>query len=227
MKKEAKLLRKIHYEIIGEGYPLIFLHGNQEDSTIFVKQIEYFKDRYQIILIDTIMHGQSNNSFQKYDFFALAHDVLNIMATEKIEKANFIGYSDGANILFHIAILNDTVINKGVAISGNIHYRGLKRKLRNEICKDTRRYFKIGSDKYYLLYLMHRQPTLKFKDLHKITSDLLIIAGSDDVIKTRHTIKISKNIQNAKLKIVDGFNHYAVVEKPDETNEIIVDYFNN
>ena len=220
-------MRKIHYEIIGEGYPLIFLHGNQEDSTIFVKQVEYFKDKYQIILIDTIMHGKSNNSFQKYDFFDLARDVLNIMAAERITKANFVGFSDGANVLFHIAILNDTVINKGVAISGNIHYRGLKRKLRSEIRQATRRFLQSGSDQYFLFYLMDRQPRLKFKDLNKIACPLLIIAGKDDVVKTSHTTKISKNITNATLKIVDGFNHYAVVEKPDEINKLIYNYFHN
>lgn len=217
-------MRKIHYEIIGKGYPLIFLHGNQEDSSVFVNQIEHFKNKYKLILIDTIMHGKSNNSYQKYSFYDLAKDVLKIMEIEKIEKANFIGFSDGANILFHLAILNDDVINKGVAISGNIHYKGLKKDLRKEIKRDTKNYLKTKSDKYYLFYLMDRQPALKFKSLNNIKSDFLILAGSNDLIYEKHTIEISKNIKNAKIEIVEGFNHFAIIEKPNEINEIIDKY---
>ena len=43
----------LHYTEQGSGPPLILLHGNGEDGSYFVHQIEYFKDRYRVIALDT------------------------------------------------------------------------------------------------------------------------------------------------------------------------------
>ena len=217
-------MRNIYYEIIGEGFPLVFLHGNQEDANVFSNQIEALKDKYQLILIDTIMHGKSKNSFRKYNFYDLALDVLNILQKEKITKANFIGFSDGANILFHLALLYEEIINKAISISGNICYTGLKKVLRQEIALETKKYLKEKNDKYYYYYLMNKQPQLKFKQLNNINSKFLIVARSNDLIYEKHTKKISKHLKNATLKIVKDFTHFSLIEKPLEMNKIIIDY---
>lgn len=43
----------------GEGKPLILLHGNGEDSSIFEKFAERFSKDYRIIAIDTRGHGKT------------------------------------------------------------------------------------------------------------------------------------------------------------------------
>lgn len=43
----------LHYEIYGNGYPLIMLHGNGEDITIFSKAIEKLESTFTIYAIDT------------------------------------------------------------------------------------------------------------------------------------------------------------------------------
>lgn len=43
-----------HYYIEkGQGEPLILLHGNGEDSTYFVNQIDEFSSNYRVIALDT------------------------------------------------------------------------------------------------------------------------------------------------------------------------------
>ncbi len=44
--------KKIFYEIIGEGIPLIFLHGNSASSKMFQCVLDEYKNDYSIILID-------------------------------------------------------------------------------------------------------------------------------------------------------------------------------
>lgn len=45
---------KLHYTEHGSGDPLILLHGNGEDGTYFIRQIDHFKDRYRVIAVDMI-----------------------------------------------------------------------------------------------------------------------------------------------------------------------------
>ena len=37
---------KLYYQEKGTGEPLILLHGNGEDSSYFINQIDYFKNEY-------------------------------------------------------------------------------------------------------------------------------------------------------------------------------------
>ena len=45
---------KLNYREQGDGYPLILLHGNGEDSSCFRHQLEYFSKEYRVIAIDTL-----------------------------------------------------------------------------------------------------------------------------------------------------------------------------
>ena len=49
----------IYYEIIGEGFPLVLLHGNNEDHHVFDEAVKLLAKEYQCILIDSRYHGQS------------------------------------------------------------------------------------------------------------------------------------------------------------------------
>ena len=42
----------------GQGEPLILLHGNGEDSTYFVNQIDEFSSNYRVIALDTRLLGE-------------------------------------------------------------------------------------------------------------------------------------------------------------------------
>ncbi len=213
----------LYYEVVGTGYPLVFLHGNGEDHNIFNNQINYFKDKYQLILIDTIMHGKSNYSYRKYNFYELAILVINVLKKEKIDKANFVGFSDGANILLHLSLLNKDIVNKAVLISGNINPRGLKFKTYLSTKLLEYKYLLTRNTKYYFYYLMGSQPKLKFKQLNKINNDFLVIAGAQDVIKLSHTKKLSNKL-NASLTIIENGNHFSLINKAKEVNNIIEEY---
>lgn len=50
----------------GDGYPLILLHGNGEDSSCFRHQLEYFSKEYRVIAIDTRGQGESPSWYRSF-----------------------------------------------------------------------------------------------------------------------------------------------------------------
>ena len=44
--------KKIYYQEIGNGKPLIFLHGNTASSAMFLEIINHYTDIFKVILID-------------------------------------------------------------------------------------------------------------------------------------------------------------------------------
>ena len=50
----------IYYEKSGKGEPLILLHGNGEDHTIFENSILILEKQFTVYALDTRGHGQSD-----------------------------------------------------------------------------------------------------------------------------------------------------------------------
>lgn len=88
----------LYYQEKGEGEPIFLLHGNGEDGTYFVKQIQFFSNQYRVIAVDTRGHGKSPRGTAPFTMEQFAMDLKELMAALQIPKAIILGFSDGANI---------------------------------------------------------------------------------------------------------------------------------
>lgn len=91
---------RLHYEISGNGRPLILIHGLTASSHYFKKQIPVFAQHFQVIVPDLRGHGQSETANDHFTLKRLALDLKQLMEELHIEKASFIGWSMGAQVIF-------------------------------------------------------------------------------------------------------------------------------
>jgi pimeloyl-ACP methyl ester carboxylesterase len=99
---------QIHYEVEGNGPPLVLLHGlNLAGSESFRANgyVEPLKEKYQLILIDVRGHGASDKPHkpEAYRAKTLAADIVAVLDQLKVRKAHFLGYSLGGLIGFALA----------------------------------------------------------------------------------------------------------------------------
>jgi pimeloyl-ACP methyl ester carboxylesterase len=97
---------RIHYEVEGEGIPLVLQHGssgNIENWRTFGYVAALIKD-YRLILVDARGHGLSDKPHapEAYRPEAFAGDYAAILAELSIRKAHFMGYSMGGRIGFRV-----------------------------------------------------------------------------------------------------------------------------
>lgn len=93
---------RIHYEVEGEGPPLILLHwwtGSIEDWRLF-GYVDGLKDDYRLILIDARGHGQSDKPHDPaaYAPEQQAGDIVAVLDELGIDKAHYFGYSMGGTL---------------------------------------------------------------------------------------------------------------------------------
>ncbi len=90
---------RLHYEDIGQGEPLILIHGLLGTAqTNFPRVIEWLKNDYHLYGIDLRGYGESTPKPRDFplDFYHRdARDVLALMDALNIRKAHMLGYSDG------------------------------------------------------------------------------------------------------------------------------------
>lgn len=95
---------KIHYQVEGEGIPVVLLHGFLNDCQTWyeINYVHSLKPYCQLILIDSRGYGKSDKLYHQDEYFLIhrVRDVLAVMDAMRINKAHIFGYSMGGRIAF-------------------------------------------------------------------------------------------------------------------------------
>lgn len=216
----------------GNGTPLILLHGNGEDSGYFVNQIEAFSSCRHVYAIDTRGHGKTPRGTAPFTIRQFADDLLAFMDEHNIAEADILGFSDGANIAMIFALKYPHRVKRLVLNGGNLNTKGIKRRIQIPI-ELGYRIANLFADKSpeakanaEMLGLMVNDPDIMPEELSKIKVPVLVIAGTDDMVKEKHTRLIAQSINGAELKIIRG-NHFVANKNPEEFNRAVLEFLND
>jgi pimeloyl-ACP methyl ester carboxylesterase len=108
---------QIHYEIHGEGPPLVLLHGGVNPSETFGAPLAAMARTHKVIAIHLRGHGFSTDSNEPWSAEAMADDVAAVLRQLGIGKARVMGYSLGAAVALQVAIRHPDLVEKLVAVS--------------------------------------------------------------------------------------------------------------
>src|SRR5215467_2730373 len=90
---------RIHYQVDGDGPPLVLRHGFMSSlkSWYLCGYVDSLRTDYQLILIDARGHGGSDKPHDPtaYDLSLQAGDVVAVLDDLHLATANFWGYSGG------------------------------------------------------------------------------------------------------------------------------------
>ena len=212
---------KMYYEIHGEGMPLVLIHGGGSTiQTSFSKILPLLAQHFKVIAVELQAHGHTNDRDSAESFEQDADDVAALLGYLKINKAHFLGFSNGGNTAMQIAIRHPDLVNKLVIISSFYKREGMmagffegmqKASLENMPALLKTHYLEINNDQKGLqtMFNKDKERMLQFKDwkdedLASIKNPSLIIAGDKDVVTSEHTVKMSQIIPNAQLMILPG-----------------------
>lgn len=74
---------------------ILFIHGLGGSINTWKKQIEDFKDKFNLIFIDLDGHGKSDDSYSDYKPKDCTYEINEILEEENIEKVNLVSLSLG------------------------------------------------------------------------------------------------------------------------------------
>lgn len=103
----------IHYEIEGNGEPLVLLHGMSNNSQSWKEQIQKLKKYYTVIAWDAPGYGKSSDPAQEFRHFKeFAHMLKGMLDQLNLEKIYLLGHSMGAAIAIEFCKLYSHKVKK-------------------------------------------------------------------------------------------------------------------
>lgn len=111
----------LYYEMMGQGEPLVLIHGGGIDRRMWDGQVRAFARKYRVIMYDVRGHGLSKGMPPMYHN---TEDLRQLLAYLKIRRAHIMGLSLGGGVTIDFAIEHPemvrTIIPVGPGLSGYV-----------------------------------------------------------------------------------------------------------
>ncbi|GAB4019999.1 alpha/beta hydrolase [Spirosoma sp. KCTC 42546] len=227
---------KIHYDIIGEGKPVVLLHG-------FISTSESWKRApvrqsladagFKVITLDLRGNGLSDkpHAADAYDNNAELKDVMALVQYLGITSYDVVGYSRGAILAAKLLTMDKLVrraVMGGISVDfsdpnwirrKNFHEALTKPGSHPELQPAVDNAKKAGADTLVLARLQEFQPVTSRADLGKIKIPVLVVNGDQDKDNGDPQTLVDA-IPGSRLVIVPG-NHGGAMRTPEFSKAVV------
>lgn len=239
---------RIYYEQHGNGAPLLCLHGWNDSSDTFKKNIlEDLSKNYNVVLLDFPGYGKSEDCDLSFD--SICNIITILLDTLKLSKISILGFCMGATIALDYSIRNPDKINKLFLIETYVDFPLILFPLTFNKFGDfllnfflskrigislTKKVLLINDFKYqknffkkyqkentnvsikYIQMLWKYSKLKHYHRMQKIVTPTKLIIGDRTSKKIKNTAKrISKNIPNSAISLLEKSGHFPFIENRD------------
>jgi pimeloyl-ACP methyl ester carboxylesterase len=229
---------RLYFATVGSGPPVVLLHGGLANSNYWGHQVEALAPAHKVILVDSRGHGRSTRDAQPFGYDLMTDDVVDLLDTLGIEKADIVGWSDGAIIGIDLALRHRDRVRRVFAFAANTVTSGVKDDVLTNptfaafIARGRKEYEELSpTPKEYdsfveqISHMWESQPNWTDEQLKGITTPVLIADGDhDEAIKREHTEYMAATIPLAGLLILPNTSHFAFLQDPALFNAAVLNF---
>ena len=231
----------LYYATIGHGSPVVLLHGGLSNSDYWGNQIKALAPHHTVIVMDSRGHGRSTRDARPYGYDLMADDVVAMLDTLHIAKADVVGWSDGAILGLDLAIRYPDRVGKVFAFAANTITSGVQEGVEKNptfaafIERAGHEYAKLSATpKDYDAFvaqiskMWETEPNWTDAQLQSIRAPVLVADGDhDEAIKRAHTEYIAATIPGAGLLILPNTSHFAFLQDPTLFNAALLHFLSS
>ncbi|MBM4761837.1 alpha/beta hydrolase [Bacillus sp. B15-48] len=110
-----------YYEDVGQGKPIVFVHGWGMNRKVWERQVVDFSDKFRVITIDCRGCGNSDKPAHGYEIAKLADDLNEVISKLELKDATLVGWSAGGSIVIDYATrYSSEAVTKAVSVGGAV-----------------------------------------------------------------------------------------------------------
>ncbi|HUR81215.1 MAG TPA: alpha/beta hydrolase [Thermoanaerobaculia bacterium] len=214
---------RMYYEVHGrhDGVPLVLLHGGGSTIEVtFGRILPVFARGRRVIAVEEQGHGRTTDRDAPVAFETSADDVAALLAHLDVERADVLGFSNGASIALQVAIRHPRLVRKLVFASSFTKRDGAVPQLWEFMkvadftnmpaaLKDA--FLRVNPDEQQLR-VMHDKDAERMRSftdvpdafLASLSVPTLIVLGDRDIVRPEHALELTRLIAGARLFILPG-----------------------
>ena len=222
-----------------KGVPVLLLHGGALNSNYFGELVPTLVSHgYRVIAMDSRGQGRSARAAGPITYHMMATDVLRLLDLLNIRQVNLVGWSDGGIIGLDLAIHHPERLHRLFTFGTNADLSGLYKNAEETPlvaaflarAKEEYRQLSPTPDDWQsfdavMNKMWHTQPNFTPKQLSSIRVPTTVADGEhDEIVKPEHTRYLATTIPNAKLVILPGLSHFAILQDPRAFGAAVLDF---
>jgi esterase len=106
---------ELFYRELGQGQPIIIMHGIFGSSDNWLTQARILSEHYRVFSIDLRNHGQSPHD-NTFDYPSMANDLLLFIKENNLEKPIVVGHSMGGKVAMNFAVAHPEMLERLIVV---------------------------------------------------------------------------------------------------------------
>lgn len=95
---------ELHYRVVGQGPPLVMIHGFGSSQLDWELQAEAFREHFTLVMPDLRGFGQSSKEVAPFSVDQYAEDLRALLQHLEIDRFSLLGYSLGGAVSFAFSV---------------------------------------------------------------------------------------------------------------------------
>ena len=221
------------------GVPVLLLHGGGLNSNYFGELVPTLvMHGYRVIAMDSRGQGRSTRAAGPITYHMMATDVLKLLDLLHVSQVNLVGWSDGGIIGLDLAIHHPERLHRLFAFGANADLSGVYPNAEATplvaafLARAREEYLQLSptpddwqSFDAVMNKMWHTQPNFTPEQLRSIRVRTTIADGvHDEIVKPEHVRYLAATIPNAKLVILPGVSHFAILQDAGAFASAVLDF---
>lgn len=238
--------KKIFYREVGEGVPVVFLHGNTASSKMFEPLLPFYQEHAHVVLIDFLGNGKSERikKFPHDLYQEEAKQTIALIEHLNLKETSLVGTSGGAWAAVNAGLMRPDLVKGVVAdsFSGRAFGDGFAETLEIERkaakqdewgrgfyqwCQGEDWEQVVDSDTEALLQCARENLPLFVKPISELKPRLLLLGSLEDTmvgIDIRKEYEEIARQTGGQIHLFRKGDHPAIASNAKEAAEVILDF---
>ncbi|MFC0401877.1 alpha/beta fold hydrolase [Paraburkholderia rhizosphaerae] len=215
--------------------PVVLLHGGLGHSGNWGHQVPaLLAAGHDVITIDSRGHGRSTRDARPYSYELMASDVHAVLDELEVERAAFVGWSDGACTALIFARQAPGRVAGVLFFGCNMDPSGAQPfeatpVIERCFSRHVKDYAQLSAtpskfDEFVqaVSTMQKTQPEWSARELAEVRVPVTIVHSEhDEFIRREHAEYLSRSIPGARWLLLDGVSHFAPLQRPEQFNRAI------
>jgi pimeloyl-ACP methyl ester carboxylesterase len=232
---------RTYYEAVGDGEPLVLLHGWFCTVETFGGLTPLLAARYRVYLPERRGHGRTPDVAGPITYDLMAQDTIAFLEAVGLTSAHIVGWSDGALVGLLVALRRPDLVRRLIMIGQHINPDGLRpeviatfeqetipdlppflRELYAAVSPDGPAHWDVVVAKLWQLY--RTEPNIPLGELANVAAPTLLVVAEHDFPTVEHAEAMQRALPDGRLEVVPGATHGLPMEQPELVGRLVLDF---